>query len=297
MKRLAMILFVGVGLLPSARGQTAEEKKATIAYLRGLQSPAGGFWAAKPGAQNGDRKRPSLRAAAGALRALKYFGGEVPDRKAAIQFVESCFDRRKGCFRDSPTSTGSDPIITAIGLMAVVELKMPGDKYSAAAVAYLEEHSQSFEEIRMAAAGLESIGKRSDRAAAWIKAISRMRNADGTYGKGAALARDTGGSVVAVLRLGGKVENRERVVKALWKGQRKDGGFGKGDADGSDLESCYRVVRAFVMLKEKPADVPALRKLVGKCRNEDGGYGIAPGKPSAVGSTYFAATILHWLDQ
>jgi prenyltransferase beta subunit len=86
------------------------------------------------------------------------------------------------------------------------------------------------------------------------------------------------------------------VVKTLKAGQRKDGGFGKADAAGSDLETCYRVMRCFVMLKEKPADVAGLRKFVARCRNADGGYGIAPGQPSGAGPTYFASIVLHWLE-
>jgi hypothetical protein len=49
------------------------------------------------------------------------------------------------------------------------------------------------------------------------------------------------------------------------------------------------------MLRAKPADVERLRAFIAKCRNADGGYGVAPGQPSAVGSTYFAGIVLHWL--
>ena len=58
-----------------------------------------------------------------------------------------------------------------------------------------------------------------------------------------------------------------------------------------------RVMRAFHMLKEKPADVAAFRAFVAKCRNADGGYGVAPGQPSNAGGTYFASIILHWLAE
>jgi hypothetical protein len=114
--------------------------------------------------------------------------------------------------------------------------------------------------------------------------------------KGAGQARDTGGAVVAVLRLGGKVEHRDKVLEALKAGQRDDGGYGKADAKGSDLETTYRVLRAFHMLKDRP-DAEKVRKFVAKCRNEDDGYGVMPGQPSAVGGTYFASIILHWLAE
>jgi hypothetical protein len=79
--------------------------------------------------------------------------------------------------------------------------------------------------------------------------------------------------------------------------QRTSGGFGKGGASGADLESSYRVMRLFMMLKKRPADVEGLRSFVAKCRNEDGGYGVAPNEPSSLSGTYFAAIINLWLDE
>ena len=73
-------------------------------------------------------------------------------------------------------------------------------------------------------------------------------------------------------------------------------GFGKEKAEGSDLESTYRVMRAFHMLKERP-DAERCRAFVAKCRNADGGYGVAPGQASAAGPTYYAASILGWLGE
>jgi prenyltransferase beta subunit len=178
--------------------------------------------------------------------------------------------------------------------MAAVELKLPLDNYRDAAVNYLVKHVESFEDIRIAAAGLEAVGTRPSAADYWLEQIAKLRHADGTYGTGDGVARATGGAVVAVLRLGGTVEHRENVLRALKAGQRPDGGFGKEQAQTSDLESCYRVVRAFVMLKEKP-DAERCRSFIAKCRNPDGGYGVAPGQASSVGATYYAAIILHWL--
>ena len=40
-----------------------------------------------------------------------------------------------------------------------------------------------------------------------------------------------------------------------------------------------------------------VRSFVAKCRNSDGGYAAAPGQPSSVNGTYFAAIILHWLKE
>ncbi len=285
------VLLAGLCLLVvsvPARAQTAEEKKATVAWLRKLQADDGGLRPA-------DGKSPSgLRATTSALRALKYFGGEVPDRSAAVDFVKGCFDKERGAFADRPGGK-PDVVSTAVGIMAVVELKLPTDPYESGVLAYLGEHAKGFEEVRLAAAGLEALGKRPPQAEEWLKEIAKMRHEDGTYGKGDGAARDTGGAVVAVLRLGGKVEHPEAIVKFLDAGQRKDGGFGKEGA-GSDLETTYRVVRCYHMLKAQPAAADRCREFIASCRNADGGYGVKAGEPSSAGGTYFAGIILHWLD-
>jgi prenyltransferase beta subunit len=292
--------FVLLGMMIGATvaaAQTPDEKKASVAFLRGLQTESGGFLPAPPSAAQNGKALPSLRATLGAVRALKYFGGEVPDRKACAQFVRSCFDPASGGFVNHPGLDKPDAIVTAVGVMAVVDLQMPRDPFVARAVKYLAEHAQMFEEIRMAAAGLEAVKERPAQADQWLEQLAKMQNADGTFGKGAATVRATGSTAAAVLRLGGKLANRAAVVEVLQKGQRPDGGYGKEEATESDLETCYRVVRALVMLKEKPADVEALRTFVAKCRNEDGGYGLAPRQKSSTSTTYFAAIVLHWLEE
>src|SRR5438309_647590 len=77
------------------------------------------------------------------------------------------------------------------------------------------------------------------------------RNADGTWGDGPGQARATGSAAVALLRMGVNLDNRDAVVAAMKTGQRPDGGWSKGDGP-SDLETSYRVMRAFFMLKAKP---------------------------------------------
>lgn len=285
MKRVIFVTLSLLVVLAPVRAQTADEKKATIAYVQKLQTNEGGFRSAA----NADK--PSLSATTAAIRVLKYFGGELQNKDGCAKFVRELFDKETGGFRDMPAVM---PTVnsTAVGLMAVAELKMPADDFKDA-VTYLEKNAKNFEEIRIAAAGLEAVGKRPATADAWLGELKKLRNPDGLYGKGDAIPRDTGGSVVTVLRLGGKVDNADAVLKALKAGQRTDGGFGKAGANSSDLETTYRVMRAFAMLKAKP-DVEKLLGFVAKCRNADGGYGIEPGKPSAVGPTYFAAIITHW---
>jgi prenyltransferase beta subunit len=224
---------------------------------------------------------------------LKYFGGQPKDNEHCAEFISRCFDKTSGGFADHPGGK-PDAITTAIGLMAVVEAKLPVKDYRDAAIAYLEEHAKSFEEVRLAAAALEAIDGRSEKTANWLDQIAGMRNQNGTYGKSDGVARATGSAVAAVLRLRGDVAHRDKVIHALKAGQRPDGGFGQEGRTGSDLDSSYRVVRAFVMLKEKPA-VERMLAFIARCRNSDGGYGSAPGQPSQVGSTYNAAIIQHWL--
>jgi hypothetical protein len=288
------ILPAGLCLLVvfvSARAQGPADKEATVAYLQKLQARDGGFLG------TAEVKTSSLRATNGALRALKYFGGKVPDRDACAAFVKSCFDKERGAFADVPGGK-SDVASTAIGLMALVELKLPTEPYADAAVRYLGENAKSFEEIRIAAAGLETVGQRPEQTGAWLLQVARMRNRDrdGTYGKGDGVARDTGSANVVVLRLGGKVEDPRAVIGTLDGGQRADGGFGKEGAAGSDLETTYRVVRCYHMLEAKPKAADKCREFIGRCRNADGGYGVEPGKPSSVSGTYFAGMVLQWLQ-
>ena len=277
-------------LVPQAAvAQTPEQKKATIAYLQRLELPSGAYRAPASKAQ------PSLRATSAALRALTYFGGAPRNTAATRTFVRRCFDAKSGGFADVPGGK-PDVVLTAIGLMAVVELKMPRADFEKPAIRYLSEHAKTFEEVRMAAAGLEAVGKRSPRNKVWLEQITRRRNPDGTYGKGDRLARDTGSVVAAVLRLGGEVKGRDGILEALNAQRRADGGFGKAGVVGSDLETTYRVMRTYHMLKAKPARAGDVRAFVARCRNSDGGYGVVPGGPSSAGGTYFAGSILHWLD-
>jgi hypothetical protein len=284
---LGGLCLVFVALPASA--QSDAQKKSTIAYIRKLQAGDGGFRA------NARAQQSDLSAVNGALRVLKYLGGEPRDKAACIAFVQKCFDKEGGGFAARPGGKVAYPP-TAVGIMAVVELKMSTAPYADAVIKYLDEHSKTFEEIRLTAASFEALGQRPPHAKAWLQQIAKMRNADGTYGKGDGVARDTGSAVAAVLRLGGKVEQRDNVLKALNAGQRKDGGFGIAGAEGSDLGTSYRIARTFHMLKTKPEGAERLLAFIARCRNEDGGYGVAPGQPSSVSGTYYASIIAHWLS-
>ncbi len=273
-----------------ARLLQARQHKAAIAYLQKLQQKDGGF------AADAHQTTSGLRATNAAVKALDHFACEVHDKAACANFVKSCFDKESGGFADRPGGK-PDVTLTAVGLIAVVEVKLPTGPFEAGAVKYLGDHVKSFEDIRIAAAAFEALGKRPAQADAWLEQIAKLRNDDGTYGKGNGKARETGGAVAAVLRLGGKIEHPDAVLKAMKDGQRADGGFGKYDSPASDFESTYRVMRSFHMLKAKPEDVGRLRAFLDACHNDDGGYGVAKGKPSSASGTYYASSILHWLRE
>jgi hypothetical protein len=266
------------------------QQKASVAYLQNLQQKDGGFLAAV------GQPRSSLRATNAAVKALKYLGAEIPDKPACADFVKTCFDKETGGFADAPAGKPDVPT-TAVGAMIVVELKLATEPFETGVVKYLGDNVKSFEDVRIAAAAFEALGKRPAQADAWLEQIAKLRNDDGTYGKSEGAARDAGGAVAAVLRLGGKIEHADAVLKAMKSGQRADGGFGKEDSPASDLETCYRVMRSLHMLNAAPEDAGRLRAFLAACRNEDGGYGVAKGKPSSASGTYYAVTITHWLDE
>ncbi len=286
---LSFILF-----LPSLHAGEPGEK-ATIAYVQKLQTPSGAFL---PQAPSADVKlKPTLKTTSTAVRILHYLGDAPFNKEAAIKYIASCYDPETGGFADVPKGK-PDVGTTAIGIMAVKELKMPVDKYQAGAVKYLTENARGFEDIRIAAAGLEAIGAKSPKGQSWLDEVRKMQNSDGTFGKDAGQARDTGSAVVTILRLGGTPKDTNAVLKVLRDGQRPSGGFGKGDSEvNADLESSYRIMRCFMMLKAQPERVEGLRTFIAKCRNEDGGYGVAPGQPSSISGTYYAAIIRHWLEK
>ena len=288
---VAPIFFVATPLSPLCAGETGV--KDTIIYLQKLQTSTGGFLSMAP--QPNIRIVPALRATSSAIRALHYLGGDIPDKAAAAKFVESCFDPQLGGFSEFPGGK-PDVFVTAVGAMAVVELKMPRDRYAEPVIKYLSENAKTFEDIRIAVAGLESLAAKSPRNDDWLKEIGKMMNDDGTFGSGTEQARATGSAVVAMMRLGAKIDKRDKVLSALNEGQRKTGGYGRANAaDASDLDSTYRVMRCFMMLKSRPDKLPALEAFIAKCRNSDGGYGVAPGQPSTVSGTYCSAIIRHWL--
>ena len=169
----------------TSTAQTPAEMAQTAAYAAAHQNKDGGF-----AAKLGRAVEPWLDQFG--LRILKHVGGSVPDVLACVNFVKSCRVPGGGF---APTPGGKpDVVTTAIGLMAASELKIADSDMIREAVAFLGKNARSFEEVRMAAAGLEAIGVYSPDSPRWYRQIQGMRNAEGTFGSGAAYRSPPAGS-------------------------------------------------------------------------------------------------------
>lgn len=273
-----LLLLAAAAAAPLPR----EQRDLTLAFLRGLRNPDGGY---RPAPAAGPSQ---LGATSAALRAVRYLGGKPEGPEQTLRFVRSCQDPGGG-FADTP---GGRPDVrsTAMGLMALAELGAAPRDPDDPIARYLNREARTLPEIYIAVAAFDAAGLKTPRAEEWIAAFEATRRPDGTYGTGPV---DTAGAVITIRRLGGRLRERDPIASLLRSAQRPDGGFA---ADGaSDLSTSYRIMRALWMLRERP-DLERLRDFVARCRNADGGYGPAPGQPSATGPTYFAAILLHWAD-
>ena len=271
-------------------GQVHAESAA--AFLRTLQQPSGGFISDQ--LRPGELAQPTLRTTRTALRTCRMLGVAVPRRDVVVAFHAGCYDPESGGFAAWPGAE-PDPISTSVGLMILRELKLPSDAYLDRGLAFMNEHTQGFEQIRMVAPALEEFHVSVPNAQKWIEQLRATMNADGTWGSGPGAARTTALYGVTIQRLGGQVD-REAVLRVLRAGQRADGGFGGDTAGGSDLESCYRIVRVLYRLDTAPDRVDDLRAFIASCQNDDGGYGRTPDQPSSLHGTYYATIVTTWLD-
>jgi dienelactone hydrolase/prenyltransferase beta subunit len=284
-----MLLFaasLAVMCVPlQVRAQTAKESSQTAAYLRPFQNPDGGYSGTVGG-------KSTLGGTSSALRCLKYNGGTINDVVKCIAFVESCYDKATGGFAQTPGGK-TDVGTTATGLMAVGELKLDPKDY-ATSVEYFSSNAKSFEDVRIAIAGLESIKTSSPEFSKWTELVNKGRNADGTWGEGATKAKDTGGKAAALLRMGVKIDGSEKaaIVAALRSAQREDGGWSQ-DGVKSDLNTSYRIMRCLFMLKEAP-DLDRLRGWLFKHRQSDGGFAGSIGGSADIGGTYLCSIMLYW---
>jgi hypothetical protein len=297
MKQFCLASLACLVCLAPARAQTPEiqAKVQSVLYVKRLQTLGGGFLSEMPDPKSNKLNKANLRATSSAIRALKYLGSEVPNLEVCKKFVASCFDKNSGGFADMPGGK-VDVFTTAVGIMAVAELGMPAEPYHAGAVKYLKDNVKTFDDVRIAVAGLERIKEPPPRKTEWLAETMKL-TIPPVAEQPNARARMVASQVVSLLRLGETPKDTASIIKDLQAGQRGNGGFGKDESPKGDLESTYRVMRAFVMLKARPANAESLRNFVHKCRNEDGGYAVSPGQPSSVSGTYFAAIIMHWLDE
>ena len=281
------IAAVGCMLLvaSTARGQSPGELAMTREYLAGFQNPDGGFGGAKG-------EPSTLGATSSAIRTLKNVAGSIRDVPGCIAFLKSCRVASGGF---APKPGGAPELLaTAVGLMAVAEMKVADKETIDGAIAYFHESAKTFEDIRIAVAGLEAVAATSADFPRWIEQVKLDRNPDGTWGSGAGKARATGSAAVALLRMGVDLSPEKPAILAALRsaGQQSDGAWSR-DEGPSDLEPTYRIMRAFFMMKESP-HIDALRSYLDRCRQPDGSYGTAPGKPGSPGGTYFATIILRW---
>ncbi len=287
-RSLAIAIASLVASAALALAQTPADLGRTAAYVAAMQNPDGGF-APKPG------QGSTLGATSSGVRTLGYVAGTVRDVPGAIAYVKSCFDPTAGGF--APTPGGKvDVGTTASGLMAVAALKLDPAPYSDKAIAFFSANAKEFEQVRIAVAGLEAIKATSPDFPRWAEQVKAGGNPDGTFGSGPGVPRATGSATAALLRMGipPEAEKKAAILAALRAGQRPDGGWSRGDGP-SELETSYRIMRAFFMMKEKP-DLAKLRGWLAGHRQSDGGYASAPGGSDG-GGTYFCSIMGYWARQ
>ncbi|HJZ59476.1 MAG TPA: prenyltransferase/squalene oxidase repeat-containing protein [Gemmataceae bacterium] len=285
-----LLLLPSVSLAQTREIEDAIQTKiSALKFVYALEDPAGGF---KPDPEG----KVGLRATSAAARAIKYLGGKVPNTDKHAAFVLKCFDPNTGGFADTPGGK-PDVTVTSIGVMAAVELGVPKEKF-AKAMDYLKANAKTFEEVRIGAAAVEAWGVKDSPfdLEPWFEIADKFARMKAPEPPGSG-ARDAGSFAAFRLRLGKELPDRKAVLETLKAGQREDGGWARPDGKGSELETTYRVMRAFMLLKEKPKDPAKLREFIGKCRNADGGFGVQPGAKSSVSGVYYYAIITKWLDE
>jgi hypothetical protein len=289
--------FVTVLLFPAVLfAQTADEKKATLKFIDSLRDPDTGAWAVSP-PKEGEKLKPSLRAVNGAVNALRCFGGELTEKEKVQKFVMGCYDEKTGAFAEP----GDKPTVamTSVGVLAATAVGIDKAKYKKA-MGYIEENAMGFEDYRIGAAAIEAFGVKESGidAGVWVRlaywASFKLPPSSGYFP-----SRDYRATVsfaALCLRLDQKLakQEREEAVRVIWDKQQKDGGW-QYSIRTSDAETTYRVMRALMLLKEKPKDPEAVAKFVASCRRKDGGYGVDADAPSSMSGVYYAAKVSEWL--
>lgn len=274
--------------------QRLKHDLAALKYAQSLYDAESGAFRVQAGG------KPSLRAINGAMRVYEYLNGAThgqpfPDKVKAKAFVLNCYDAKMGSFAEPGGK--ADVTITSVAIMAACQLDVPKEQLKPAML-YLKANAKTFEDVRIGAAAVEAYGVKEcpfDLTSWHDNADHFFRHRGDDFKNGA--ARDIGSYAAFKLRLGVKLEEPEFIVKNLQAGQRDDGGWGKTDAKTSDLETTYRVMRAFYLAKAKPTNLAGISGFLQKCRNADGGFGVSPGEPSSLSGVYYYAVIQKWLGE
>ncbi len=285
MRLLSALLVLFLPVIVTA--QTPDEKAATLKYIAGLyDSDAGAY-------KVDSKSKASLSACNGASKATGYMGGKVANKEKTAAFVLKCYDPAAGTFADPGGKPGVGS--TSIGVITAVEYGIPKQKFPKV-LDYLKENAKTFDDVRIGAAALEALKEKPVWVDRWIEISTvYVKSLHDTVSDPAENKQITGSVGAMWLRLGRTLNETAINLKSVTDGQNADGAYGKTKS--SDLESTYRVLRFLFLAKAKPADPAKLRGFIAKCRNTDGGYGVEPGKPSNIGGTYYAATVLHWLGE
>jgi prenyltransferase beta subunit len=284
-----------------ATAQTKEETAATLKWIDSLRDPATGAWAVTP-AKDGEKLKPSLRACNGAVKAMRHLGAEPTDLDKVKKFVLGCYDEKTGAF--SEPGGKPDASITSIGIITAIEVGIDKKKIEKAAE-YIKSECKTFEDVRLAGAAIEAwgvpdFGRAPD---AWLKlgdpelkiVLSRLDEKKLTGD-----ARGLAGIEVFRMRI-----NDFMMPEKAWKQdvgifkneQRADGGWGKYEQKTSDLETTYRVMRCYKMMKDQAPEPKKLAAFIAACRKPDGSYGVEPKADASMSGVYYAVTIQKWMAE
>lgn len=269
-----------------------EKAASTAKFIASLRAPTGGY-----ATQKGSS--PSLRATFQARKALATLGVAPVNPAADQQFVRKCVEEETLLFVDRPGDKPST-LLSAAGIMCAVAVGLgeapdfqPVIKANAR---NLELSAKVFEEIRLGAAAFEAIRTQPGVRREWIHQLRKTQNPEGGYGPSNSRLRDTGGVLAALLRLGEKIDDKEKQVymEYLLEGQGKAGGFGMTQEAKPDLDSSYRIGRALWMMGATP-EVKRMHSFLKACQTDSGGFSVQPGEEGTLADTYRAVMIASWL--
>lgn len=269
----------------------------TATFLQSCLRPDGGY-TTHPSDQS-----TSLGATSAALRALNYLHTKPQQLSKTKAYVWSCLDKETGQFRDKPDGKPSYRS-TAVGVMAVVAMRERLNDADRDRVLKALLDSQQPEELRLGAAALESLivdKQLSSVPNGWLEKLNAtfgpLLQTDGSYSSGADQARASAGYSAAYLRLGCPVPAKDELQKLLASRQLESGGW-SNEKGAVDLEASYRVMRCLYLLRCKDAQLlDRCEKFIKGLKQSDGGYALPGQKLSSVSGTYFALSILHWLEE